>query len=170
MAIFCALCLSPNNNCKLLLLKQVWVLLWPTGARSIFSSTFSLTGFLACNRASLSVYVQHCKPDCAAFCLFLFLHSQMHLTSTSWVSFCQPFSVASARGKALVWARSSAKLCMLDGQHHTLSGAREGPSLYPNLVNLWWENRNKIAFHSASPCLGEWKWSNLKKKGFIFIW
>lgn len=84
MAIFCAPCLSPSNNCKLLLLKQVWVLPWPTGARArIFSSTFLLTGFLACNRASLSVYVQHCKPDCAAFCLFLFLHSQMHLTSTS---------------------------------------------------------------------------------------
>lgn len=74
MAIFCAPCLSPSNNCKPLLLKQVWVLPWPTGAQSIFSSTFLLTGFLACNRrlGLCSTAVQHCKPDCAAFCLFTF--------------------------------------------------------------------------------------------------
>ncbi|MEQ2243909.1 Ubiquitin carboxyl-terminal hydrolase 45, partial [Ilyodon furcidens] len=32
---------------------------------------------------------------------------------------------------ALVFAWTGAKLCVSDGQHHTLSGAREGPSLYP---------------------------------------
>lgn len=70
------------------------------------------------------------------------------------------------RKKAAAWARSGAKLCVLDGQHHALSGAREGPSLYPGLVTagVWGSGGTGMKQHRAQNKHTERYWG--KKTSF----
>lgn len=68
------------------------------------------------------------------------------LLPASHASFFFLSPAASARGKARVWALSSAKLCMLDSQHHTLSGAREGPRPCYNRRSGWWRGREENTY------------------------
>lgn len=122
---------------KLLSFWEVWVCPWPCGGRERFlislSLSFSvLTGkliriFGSEKRASLSVYVQRWSPIEPRF-VFMCFHliytvSGFYTCVPIWP---QPAEYPTAclfllpRERALVWARSSAKLHGFDGQHHTL--------------------------------------------------
>lgn len=151
MAVLCVLHPSPwlvaVNSLRLL---KVWALPWPPGTLEHLCHLFVFS-------------IRHRQAQArAAVWLLLLPHPQAQLTSTSWMSCCQSavlfffFPAASARGKARVWALSGAKLCMLDGQHHTLSGAREGPSLYPDLVTagVWGGEGAGMKLHMAQTIVG----------------
>lgn len=110
---------------KLLTLGEGWVCPWPvvTDISSIslfFHSTFGLASrlirFSGSNWGPLEYLCVILKPCLVCECL----HSvHLHLTSTSWVPHSLP-PHPPARGRALVCARTNAKLCVSDSQHHAL--------------------------------------------------
>lgn len=83
---------------------------------------------------------------CECICVFACVH--MHLTSPSSVPHSLHLPPPSASRRGLVWARTSAKLCGLDGQHHILCLVPERvpactQSLFYYKASHWWQDREK---------------------------
>lgn len=99
--------------------------------RFFLASLHLLTG--PQNKDSSSVYLQ--QPSFV--CVFPSLHSHIWPQPVSWIWVSCRLSrpLASAGGK--LWSGLGlVPSCVWGGRHHILSGAREGPSLYPDRALL----------------------------------
>lgn len=145
------LCIWPiilTCHCKLLLFKEVWVCPWPVRTESVFhfsvtvfSCMFALAGrlirlfdsdwgHLECFCATLKAYLALLWRLCVFTCV------STHAFDLNQLSISLPDSYSCQRkGSGLVLDQCQAMWVGWSAPH-SVSGAREGPSLYPDLVLL----------------------------------